>query len=78
MDTHVQEYLDAPSDATGETYLGKFILAALAQKGMVVNRIWSSGNPLAGRSIDYDEKGFAGIKDFLPLIGYLRGDDDRG
>ena len=78
MDTHVQEYLDAPSDAKDDTYLGKFILAALAQKGMVVNRIWSSGNPLAGRSIDYDEKGFAGIKDFLPLIGYLRGDDDRG
>ena len=76
LDTHVQEYMDAPADAKDETYLGKFILAALAQKGMVVNRMWSSGNPLAGRSIDYDEKGFAGIKDFLPLIGYLqRGDN---
>jgi len=78
LDAHVQEYLDAPADAKDATYLGKFILAALAQKGMVVNRVWSSGNPLAGRSIDYDEKGFAGIEDFLPLIGYLRGGGGRG
>ncbi|HAM16466.1 MAG TPA: hypothetical protein DCP91_11560 [Eggerthellaceae bacterium] len=73
LDTHVQEYLDAAADCKDDTYLGKFILAALAQKGMVVNRIWSSGNPLAGRSISYDGKGFAGIRDFLPLVGYLRG-----
>ena len=77
LDTHVQEYLDAAPECKDDTYLGKFILAALAQKGMVVNRIWSSGNPLAGRSIDYDDKGFAGIKDFLPLIGYLQGGDGR-
>ena len=73
----MQEYIDAPADAKDETYLGKFILAALAQKGMVVNRIWSSGNPLAGRSIEYNENGFAGIKDFLPLIGYLRRGGNR-
>lgn len=72
LDNYVQEYLDAPKDGKEETYLGKFILAALAQKGMVVNRIWSSGNPLAGRSIEYDGTGFAGIADFLPLIRYLR------
>ncbi|MGI6221441.1 MAG: DUF6765 family protein [Coriobacteriales bacterium] len=76
LDTYVQEYLDAAPDAKDDTYLGKFILAALAQKGMVVNRIWYSGNPLAGRSIDYYDKGFAGIRDFLPIIGYLRGGDD--
>ena len=77
LDAHVQEYLDAAADCKDDTYLGKFILAALAQKGMVVSRIWSSGNPLAGRSIDYDENGFAGIRDFLPLIKYLRGGDNR-
>lgn len=77
LDAHVQAYIDAPADAKDETYLGKFILAALAQKGMVVNRIWSSGNPLAGRSIEYNENGFAGIKDFLPLIGYLRRGGNR-
>ena len=73
LNAHVQEYLDAPDDSKDETYLGKFTLAALAHKGMVVNRIWSSGNPLAGRSIKYDEKSFAGITDFLPLVHYLRG-----
>ena len=52
-------------------------MAALAQKGMVVNRIWSSGNPLAGRSIEYSGGFFEGIRDFLPLIGYLRGGDNR-
>ena len=77
LDTYVQEYIDADPDAKDDTYLGKFILAALAQKGMVVNRIWSSGNPLAGRSIEYKGKGFAGIKDFLPLVRYLRRGDRR-
>ena len=72
LDAHVQEYVDAPPDGKDATYLGKFILAALAHKGMVVNRVWTSGNPLAGRSIDYETSGFAGIRDFLPLIGYLR------
>lgn len=51
-----------------ETFLGKFILAALAQKSMVTNRIFQSGNLLAGHSIDYEEKGFRGIKDFKLLI----------
>ena len=71
LGAYEQEYVNAPEDAKGDTFLGKFILAALAQKGMFVNRVWSSGNPIAGRSIDYSAKGFAGIKDFLPLIGYL-------
>ena len=77
LDTHVQEYQDAAADDKDDTYLGKFILAALAQKGMVTSRIWSSGNPLAGRSINYDGKGFAGIRDFLPLVRYLRGGAKR-
>lgn len=78
LDTHEQQYVDAPEDEKDETLLGRFILAALAQKGMVVNRVYSSGNPLAGRSIDYDENGFAGIQDFFPLIGYLGRGGDRG
>ena len=77
LNAYEKEYLDAPADAKGETYLGKFILAALAQKGMFVNRVWSSGNPIAGRSIDYDEKGFAGIKDFMPLVSYLKRGDSH-
>jgi hypothetical protein len=75
LDAYVVEYLNAPEDAKDDTFLGRFILAALAQKGMFVNRVWSSGNPIAGRSIDFNEKGFAGIKDYLPLIGYLKRGD---
>ena len=77
QEAYVQEYMDAPADGKDDTYLGKFILAALAQKGMVVNRVWSSGNPLAGRSIESKEESSRSIKDFLPLIGYLRGDEGR-
>ena len=73
LDAYVGEYEAAPAKAKEGTFLGKFILAALAQKGMVVNRVFSSGNPLAGRSVSYDEHGFAGMRDFLPLVGYLRG-----
>ncbi|MDO4798415.1 MAG: hypothetical protein Q4A01_10425 [Coriobacteriales bacterium] len=71
LEAHVRQYQDVPAGDKDETFLGRFILAALAQKGMVVNRIYSSGNPLAGRSIDYNERGFAGIRDFLPLVGYF-------
>ena len=50
------------------TALGRFILAALAQKSMVTNRIWKTGNLLAGYSVDYRQKGFRGIRDFRKLI----------
>lgn len=69
--TYERAYVDAKGDERNKTFLGKFILAALAQKGMVVNRIHSSGNRLAGRSVDYDEERFAGIRDFLLLVEYL-------
>ena len=64
---YVSEYKNAGKE-TDETFLGKFILAALAQKSMVTNQIYSSGNMLAGFSIDYNEKGFAGIKDYMRLV----------
>ena len=48
--------------------LGRFVLAALAQKSMVTNKIYKSGNRLAGISIEYDQKGFKGIRDFMKLI----------
>ena len=50
-------------DKKDDTFLGRFILAALAQKSMVTNKIYKSGNKLAGYSVDYREKGFKGIRD---------------
>ena len=65
---HQAEYLSLPKDARDDSFLGRFFLAALAQKSMVTNRIFKSGNLLAGFSVDYSEKGFQGIRDFLKLI----------
>lgn len=66
--TYQQEYLDAPEQSRDDTFLGRFFVAALAQKSMVTNRIFRTGNLLAGVSIDYSENGFDGIKDFLHLV----------
>jgi hypothetical protein len=48
--------------------IGRFILAALAQKSMVTNRIFRSGNLLAGFSIDFGDKGFSGMRDYMSLV----------
>jgi hypothetical protein len=35
---------------------------------MVTNKIFTSGNGLAGYSIDYSKKGSGGIKDYMKLV----------
>ena len=35
---------------------------------MVTNRIWKSGNLLAGYSVDYMQEGFRGLRDFQKLV----------
>ena len=67
-DLYLREYKEAPQKEKGTTFLGKYIVAALAQKSMVTNRIYQSGNLLAGYSVDYQEKGLKGIRDFRELI----------
>lgn len=44
------EYIKADKDAKKGTFIGKFIDGALAQKTMVSNKIYQSGNMLAGFS----------------------------
>ena len=68
IETYIEEYLQAEKEKKDETTLGRFILAALSQKSMVTNRIYSSGNLLAGYSVDYSKSGFRGIGDFKRLI----------
>ena len=68
-----KEYLDAPKDKKDDTVLGKFFLGALAQKSMVTHAIYASGNPLAGKSIEYEKHGFHGIRDFMALIRQRNG-----
>ena len=66
------DYRKAAKEEKDDTVLGKFIIAALAQKSMVTNRIYKSGNLLAGYSVDYNEKGFRGIRDFMKLVEIAR------
>ena len=61
-------YRAAAKEEKDDTLLGRYIIAALAQKSMVTNRIYKSGSLLAGYSVDYAEKGFRGIKDFMKLV----------
>ena len=70
------EYLSAAPEEKDGTLLGAFFLAALAQKSMVTNKIFLSGNLLAGWSVDFREKGFRGIRDFRRLAKELSKKDD--
>lgn len=72
-----EEYRFAPPEKKNETFIGRFILAALAQKSMVTNRIFTSGSKLAGYSADYNKKGFKGIRDYKQLVQYQGGDDRK-
>ena len=73
VSAYVEEYKNA--DDKNDTFLGRFILAALSQKSMVTNKIFSSGNTLAGLSIDYQKKGFGGIRDYMTLVKANMRDD---
>jgi len=68
LDKYQQAYLDAAPQEKDETFLGRFFLAALAQKSMVTNKIYTSGNLLAGYSVDYRKNGFQGLEDFRKLV----------
>lgn len=63
-----KEYTGANDADKDDTFLGKFILAALRQKSMVTNRIFNSGNLVAGISVDFRSKGLQGIKEFFKLV----------
>ena len=68
LEKYQGEYLSAGKDKKDDTFLGKFILAALGQKSMVTNKIFKSGSLLAGFSVDFEAKGFAGIRDYIKLV----------
>ena len=68
LDRYEAEYVNTPAEGKDNTFLGKFILAALSQKSMVTNKIFKSGNMLAGYSVDYDGSVFRGIRDFRKLV----------
>ena len=69
VDLFRSEYEKASDQEKDNTGLGRFIIAALAQKSMVTNRIYNSGNLLAGYSTQYDGRN-SGIKDYLKLLNF--------
>ncbi|MBR3040460.1 MAG: hypothetical protein IKI20_07385 [Lachnospiraceae bacterium] len=68
LSKYEEEYTNATEEEKKKTFLGRFFVAAMAQKSMVTNRIHSSKNILAGYSFDYKKNGFKGNKDFKALI----------
>ncbi len=48
VNRYSEEYLQAEKDQKESTFLGKFIRGAVAQKNMVTEKIFESGNRLAG------------------------------
>jgi len=51
LDLYQQEYMTCKKNKQETTFVGQFTEAAIAQKGMVTNRIFNSGNLLAGFSV---------------------------
>ncbi len=66
------EYLSASNEDKSDTFIGKFVAAALGQKSMVTKAIHESGNNLAGFSVDYWQKGFRGNKDYKQLLDVFK------
>lgn len=69
----LREYTAVPDSEKDDTALGRFVIAAMAQKSMITNRIFKTGNMLAGFSADYSRLGFRGIRDYIKLVEVKRG-----
>ena len=68
LEKYQEEYMSAGEDAKGDTFLGKYFRAAMAQKSMVTAAIHQSGSKLAGYSVEYDKGRRRGIKDYRVLL----------
>ena len=77
LDAYRNEYIEAPDDTKDETFLGQFILAALAQKSLLVSRMHASGNPLAGRPLDLEHSFNIGAKNVRAIESYLQEGDSH-
>ena len=72
-----EEYRAADKAGKDGTFLGRFFIAAMAQKSMVTNAIFRSGNLLAGFSVDFGKKGFRGIRDYRKLLAASEEDEKQ-
>ena len=72
LEKYQEEYVQAKGDDKDDTFIGKFVMAAMAQKSMVTNKIYNSGNKIAGYSLEYRKMDLRGIKDYKKLVRYFR------
>ncbi len=68
QEKYEREYRESAPGDRDSTFLGRFFIAAMKQKSMVTNKIFRSGNLLAGLSVEYLNGGFKGIRDFRKLV----------
>ncbi|MCF0229223.1 MAG: hypothetical protein HUJ76_05960 [Parasporobacterium sp.] len=73
MDEYRNQYMDAAGPDKDNTHAGQYFLAAMAHKSMVTNKIYKSGNMLAGYSVEYKTSGFHGIKEYSRLLTLMKG-----
>ena len=76
LDKYKDEFVNTPENERHKTFLGSYFLAAMSQKSMITHKIYESGNSLAGVSVDYNEKGFKGIRDYRRLVERDKGGDE--
>ena len=70
--SYENEYRDADKNSKMNTFIGKFILAAMAQKSMVTNKIYKSGNLIAGYSINVDRSVIKEMDNLRYFLEYFR------
>ncbi len=68
IDKYVEEYMAAGEDSKEETFLGRFMSAAISQKSMVTEEIFKSGNLLAGNAISFSIAGYDVLTDLIKRI----------
>ena len=79
LDRYKNEYTSAENEeAKDQSFLGKFFIAAMAQKSMVTTKIFRSGNLIAGYSLEYSGDASIGIKDYAALIRNSKQRDEVG
>ena len=67
LDRYLQEYKDAPEQDKPGTFLGRFIDAALAQKNMVTQAVYSSGSLMAGNPEEGKKRPFQWFFDLVKI-----------
>ena len=70
--SYENEYKGADRNSKMNTFIGKFILAAMAQKSMVTNKIYKSGNLIAGYSINVDRSVIKEMDNLRYFLEYFR------